>query len=263
MDLYIQKIYFDRNAWQEENKQTTDEPSLFTDQSLSYPFAIPAIKQFMEEESLSFQSPVTIFTGENGSGKSTLIEAIACCFGLNPEGGSRNFNFSTYQSHSCLGDFMYYSRVRRPRDSFFLRAESFYNVITEIEHLDHESSFATPIKMGYGGSNLHTISHGESFFVVLKERLRGNGLYIMDEPEAAVSVTRQLEMLQIINQLEKRDSQFIIATHSPIIMAYPGADIIKLNEHGFSRVDYEYTDQYQIMRKFMLDYKHILRECGL
>ncbi len=242
MDLYIQRISFDRDA-------------LPADEALRYPFHIPAIRQFIEEESFSFQAPVTIFTGENGSGKSTLIEAIACCFGLNPEGGSKNFNFSTCRTHSRLSEYMYYSRLRQPRDSFFLRAESFYNVATAIGHLG--------VERNYGVADLHGCSHGESFFAVLMNRLRGNGLYVMDEPEAAISVTRQLEMLQILKQLEAGDSQFIIATHSPILMAYPGADIVRLDEHGFSRVDYEYTEQYLVMRRFMQNYKQVLRDCGL
>lgn len=263
MDLYIQKICFDKNAWQEDKEKNKPGESISADDSLSYPFSIPAIRQFMETESFSFKSPVTIFIGENGSGKSTLIEAIACCFGINPEGGSKNFNFSTYKSHSGLGNYMYYTRIRRPRDSYFLRAESFYNVITEIERLDSEPDFSPPVKTGYGGVNLHEKSHGESFFAVLKKRLRGNGLYVMDEPEAAVSVTRQLEMLQIIQQLVKKDSQFIMATHSPIIMAYPKADIIKIDEHGFSRIEYEATEQYRVMHEFMCDYKKLLSNYGL
>ncbi len=263
MDLYIQKICFDKEAWQEDKERNKPAGIISANSSLAYPFSIPAIRQFMEAESFSFKSPVTIFVGENGSGKSTLIEAIACCFGINPEGGSRNFHFSTYKSHSGLGDYMYYTRIRRPRDSYFLRAESFYNVITEIERLDSEPDFSPPVKTGYGGVNLHEKSHGESFFAVLKKRLRGNGLYVMDEPEAAVSVTRQLEMLQIIRQLVKKDSQFIMATHSPIIMAYPEADIIKIDEHGFSRIEYEETEQYQVMHEFMRDYKKLLNDYGL
>ena len=263
MELYIQKICFDKSAWQEEKEKNKQGESLFADDALVYPFCIPAVRQFMKAESFSFKSPVTIFIGENGSGKSTLIEAIACCFGMNPEGGSRNFSFSTYKSHSGLGDYMYYTRIRRPHDSFFLRAESFYNVITEIERLDSEPDFSPPIKSEYGGVNLHEKSHGESFFAVLKKRLRGNGLYVMDEPEAAVSVTRQLEMLQIIQQLVKKDSQFIMATHSPIIMAYPEADIIKIDGHGFSRIEYEATEQYQVMHEFMHDYKRLLNDYGL
>lgn len=261
MDLYIQRICFDCHAWEKDHGGSPVETDAPGGGSLSYPFSLPAVRWLIAAESFPFRAPVTVFIGENGSGKSTLLEGIAVCFGLNPEGGSRNFRFFTYSSHSRLGDYLYYSRIRRPRDAYFLRAESFYNVATEIERRDSEPSFDPPLKEAYGNVNLHEKSHGESFFLLLEKRFRGNGLYLMDEPEAAVSVSRQLAMLRIIRRLEEHDSQLILATHSPILMAYPGADLVRIDASGMTRVSYEETEQYRVMRHFMLDYRAALREC--
>jgi len=189
----------------------------FTD----YPFSIPAIGGL---DTIEFDHPVTFFVGENGSGKSTLLEAIAIGMGLNPEGGSRNFRFATRVSHSRLSDFLRLARsVRRMRDSYFLRAESYFNVATEIEALDREEGPGPPIINSYGGKSLHEQSHGESFFSLFMNRLHGNGLYFFDEPEAALSPTRQLSFLSRLHDLVKAGSQFLIATHSPILLAYPDA----------------------------------------
>src|SRR5262249_7885547 len=155
--------------------------------------------------------------GENGAGKSTLLEAIAIGMGLNPEGGSRNFKFATRESHSNLSKFLRLSRsVRRVRDSYFLRAESYFNVATEIEALDREPDSGARIIEAYGGKSLHEQSHGESFFSLFMNRLRGNGLYFFDEPEAALSPNRQLSFLSRLHDLVRQGSQFLIATHSPI-----------------------------------------------
>src|SRR6476469_6560793 len=187
----------------------------FTD----FPFSIPAIGGL---DTIEFDRPVTFFVGENGAGKSTFLEAIAIGMRLNPEGGSRNFRFATRESHSGLSDFLRLSRsVRRIRDSFFLRAESYFNVATHIEELDREPG-GPPIIDSYGGKSLHEQSHGESFFALFLNRLRGNGLYFFDEPEAALSPTRQLSFLSRLHDLVKEGSQFLIATHSPILLAYPG-----------------------------------------
>jgi predicted ATPase len=214
-----------------------------------YPFNIPAIGALHE---LAFEQPVTFFIGENGSGKSTLLEAIAVACGLNPEGGSRNFNFSTRASHSGLKDYLRLTRsARRVRDSYFLRAESYFNVATEIEALDREPSFAPPIINSYGGKSLHEQSHGESFFALLMNRLGGDGLYIFDEPEAALSPTRQLAFLSRLHELVREGSQFLIATHSPILMAYPQAAIYLLADGPPRLVEYRETEHFTVTRNFL------------
>jgi predicted ATPase len=217
-----------------------------------YPFSVPSIQSLDE---LELDAKVTFLIGENGSGKSTLIEAIAVLAGFNAEGGSKNFRFGTRRSESSLHQFMRPVRGhRRPRDGFFLRAESYFNVATEIERLDAEPSFvrAPRIIDSYGGVSLHEQSHGESFLALATHRFRGNGLYILDEPEAALSPQRQLTLLSIINDLvEERASQFVIATHSPILMAYPKALIYRLAPNGIERVAYEDTEHYKITRDFL------------
>lgn len=215
-----------------------------------YPFALPAVRGL---EQLELHPKITFFVGENGSGKSTLLEAIAVSMGFNAEGGSKNFRFGTRLSHSVLHEYLRIARgVRRPRDGFFLRAESFFNVATEIERLD--------VLDYYGHHSLHEQSHGESFMALLLHRFGGKGLYILDEPEAALSPQRQLAALARIHQLARDDSQFIIATHSPILMAYPDAWIYRLTEHGIARVAYEDTEHYQVTRSFMLNPERMLRE---
>lgn len=202
--------------------------------------------------SLDISSNVTFFVGENGSGKSTLLEAIAVNSGFNAEGGTKNFCFSSRETHSDLYKYITVVKgVQRPRDGFFLRAESFYNVATEIEKLDLESSGGVPVIKSYGGTSLHKMSHGESFITLMTNRFSGNGLYILDEPEAALSPLKQMAMLTIINELVKKRSQFIIATHSPILMAYPGADIFVIDDDGITKTPYKKTDNYMITRKFL------------
>ncbi|OCB00547.1 AAA family ATPase [Clostridium beijerinckii] len=202
--------------------------------------------------SLDISRNVTFFVGENGSGKSTLLEAIAVNSGFNAEGGTKNFCFSSRETHSDLYKYITVVKgVQRPRDGFFLRTESFYNVATEIEKLDLESSGGVHVIKSYGGTSLHKMSHGESFITLMTNRFSGNGLYILDEPEAALSPTKQMAMLTIINELVKKRSQFIIATHSPILMAYPGADIFVIDDDGITKTPYKKTDNYMITRKFL------------
>lgn len=215
----------------------------------SYPFNIPAIHKLQR---LKFHPDVTFIVGENGCGKSTLLEAIASAWGFNPEGGSLNFRFSTRPSHSEL--FTYIRLVRsscRPKDGFFLRAESFFNVATDIERMDADPSFGPPVIDSYGRRSLHEQSHGESFLALLLHRFSGNGLYVLDEPEAALSPTRQLAVLGRIHQLVLQDSQFIIATHSPFLMAYPRAKILLLDQTGFTETRYEETSHYAVTKEFM------------
>jgi predicted ATPase len=215
-----------------------------------YPFSLPAIRGLDE---LELRSPVTFLVGENGSGKSTLLEAIAASWGFNPEGGSRNMMFATRPSESGLHAHLRLTRgTRRARDGFFLRAESFYNVATEVDKLEMTG--------WYGGKSLHEQSHGESFLAVFMDRLYGAGFYILDEPEAALSPSRQLSVLTRINDLVSEQSQFLIATHSPILMGYPGADILLLDEEGIRRVDYEETEHYFITREFLQNRERMLSQ---
>ena len=214
-----------------------------------YPFSIPAIGGF---EELRLEQPVTFFIGENGSGKSTLLEAIAVASGLNPEGGSRKFNFSTRASHSGLSKHLRLIRsARRARSSFFLRAKSYFNLATNIEQLDEEPCGGPPIISYYGGKSLHEQSHGESFFALFQNRLRGNGFYIFDEPEAALSPLRQLAFLTRLHELVGEGAQFLIATHSPILMAYPNAEIYLLDGGPPRPVAYRDTEHYAVTRNFL------------
>lgn len=213
-----------------------------------YPYTIPAIRSLA---ALRLTQPVTFFTGENGSGKSTLLEAVAITYGFNPEGGSRNFRFRTKDTHSSLSECIKLQRgIKRPQDGFYLRAESFYNVATEIERI------GDGLERAYGGSSLHEMSHGQSFLAVVVNRFMGHGLYILDEPESALSPVGQFALLSRIHELAKDfASQFIIATHSPLLLACPGAEIHEFSECGIERVEYEQTDAYVLYHRFFHDKK--------
>ncbi len=214
-----------------------------------YPFNLPVVRHLDE---LIFHPKVTFLVGENGSGKSTLIEALAVAWGFNAEGGSKNFRFDTRASHSQLHRFVRPIRsTRRAKDGYFLRAESYFNVATQIEDLDREPGPGARIIDSHGGASLHEQSHGESFFALLEHRFRGQGLYILDEPEAALSPSRQLSFLARLHELVRDGSQFIIATHSPIILAYPDAWIYQTSPRGLERIDYEDSDHYQVTRNFL------------
>ena len=223
-----------------------------------YPFSLPAVRSL---DSIELHPKITYFVGENGSGKSTLLEAIAVSLGFNAEGGTKNFRFGTRRSHSELHEFLRIAKgFRRPRDGFFLRAESFFNVATEIENLDAEPAASARIIESYGGKSLHEQSHGESFLALLTERFGGHGLYILDEPEAALSPQRQLAVLARIHDLVLDDSQFIIATHSPILMAYPDSLIYQCGKDGISPIAYEDTEHFQVTRDFLANPERMLRE---
>jgi predicted ATPase len=212
-----------------------------------YPFSLNSVRCL---DNIELHPNVTFLIGENGSGKSTLLEAIAVAYGFNPEGGTKNFNFSTVQTHSNLYEYIKLVKgARKPKDGFFLRSESFYNVASNIQELD-QSGMGPRIIDSYGGISLHNQSHGESFMAVLLNRLGGNGVYIFDEPEAALSPTRQMALISRIHELVNKDSQFIIATHSPIIMSYPNSKIYSFDD-GFKQVEYEDTEHYQVTKRFM------------
>ena len=217
----------------------------------SYLCKLPIIKYLANNGELSFSSNVTFFVGENGTGKSTLLEAIAVAYGFNPEGGSKNFNFSTNATHSELFEHITVSKNGYAKDGFFLRAESLYNVATNIDSLDREPSPAPRIIDSYGGVSLHNQSHGESFLSIVQKRFFGKGLYILDEPEAALSPMRILTLMAEINELLKKDSQFIIATHSPILITFPGAEIFEFSKDGINKVNYAETEHYIVTKSFL------------
>jgi len=217
--------------------------------STNYYERIPAISSINQ---LDFNKNITFFVGENGTGKSTLLEGIAVKYGFNPEGGSINFNFSSRNTHSQLYDqITLVKSMRRAKDGFFFRAESFYNVASEIDDLD--------LWKYYGGESLHKQSHGESFFSLIMERFRGNGLYLLDEPEAALSPQRQLSLIIRITQLIEANSQFIIATHSPILLGMDRAEIYSLDDGEMKLVKYEETESYQITKMFLDNRDGVLR----
>lgn len=217
--------------------------SLKKQEDASYFWHIPAVRYF---QPLTLKQPITFFIGENGTGKSTLMEAIACQAGINPEGGSRNFLFSTKDSHSSLGDYMVLGKTgNKIRDTFFLRAESFYNVASYIEEtMDGNYS-------EYGNRSLHEQSHGESFLSLVSNRFRGHGLYLLDEPEAALSPQRMLSLMVLLHDLVENGSQFIITTHSPILLAMPQAQIFSFQENGIQEVAYEDTEVFQLTKMFI------------
>lgn len=212
----------------------------------SYVFDLPAVQHLRRCGELEFGHDVTFFVGENGTGKSTLLEAIAVAAGFNAEGGSKNFSFATRNTTSTLWKYLTLVREAHERDGFFLRAESFYNVATQIDDLE--------VSANYGPASLHEQSHGESFLALVTNRFWGRGLYLLDEPEAALSPLRQMTLLTEIHRLAAREqSQFIVATHSPILLAYPGAQIYQFSEDGIGPVAYEDCEHYRLMRDFMTD----------
>ena len=199
---------------------------------------------------LKFDKSITFFVGENGSGKSTLLEAIAISYGFNPEGGTKNYSFSTYDSHSDLCEAMRISKgYRKAEWGYFLRAESFYNVATkEEEYSDAE----------HPSEKYHEKSHGESFLAIAQSQLKLNGVYIFDEPEAALSPQRQLTLLLEIYECAKRGSQFFIVTHSPILLGIPDAEILTFDDGKIHTCEYEETDSYQVTEMFINNRKQLL-----
>lgn len=230
-ELFINKVIIDWNKISQE----------------SYLNDIESIQGLSE---LSFKNSVTFFAGENGSGKSTLLEAIAVAYGFNPEGGTKNYSFSTYDSHSELCEAITLVKgYRKSRNGYFLRAESFYNVATkEMEYVDDE----------HPSHQFHEKSHGESFLAIAQSYMQSDGVYILDEPEAALSPQRQLTLLIEIYRLAKQGAQFIIVSHSPILLGIPGADILSFDEGTIHKIDYEKTDSYILTEMFINDREYLL-----
>jgi predicted ATPase len=234
----------------------------------SHPFNIPAISQL---EQLEFHRDVTFLVGENGSGKSTLLEAIAMAMDLGAQGGTGNFSIDDPTGLSELYRFVRAKRsFQRPKDRYFLRAESFFNVGKYLEDLSKDPDACTSrvqVFQRYGGKSLHHRSHGESFLSLINDAFSGKGLYIFDEPEAALSPSRQLAALVRINDLVRDESQFIIATHSPILMSYPRSRIYLLDNTGFREVAFEETEHFKVTRDFLNNVpqrlKHLLSDTPL
>lgn len=221
-----------------------------------YPFSIPSLRG---TDSIEFKNEVTFFVGENGSGKSTLLEAIAYQCGFNNIGGGRNDNYSADSSMSDLGDYIRLSWLPKINKGFFLRAESFYHFATYLDELAKEDP--TFRYEGYGGKSLHHQSHGESFLSLFTNRFGEKGIYLLDEPEAALSPARQLAFLKIIHDLaSKGDAQFIIATHSPILLGYPEAQILNFDDSSIQETSYEDTEHYNLTLNFLTGRERFLYE---
>jgi len=218
-----------------------------------YPFTLPVVEGLLRSGGVELTAPVTFVVGANGSGKSTLVEAVAVAAGFNAEGGTKSFRFSTASTHSALADGLVLQwGARKPRNGFFLRAESFYNVITEIDRLGAGGS--------YGGRSLHLRSHGESFLALMRHRFGPEGFYVLDEPEAALSPQGCLAVVALIHELVGAGCQFLIATHSPILLAVPGAQILELDDNGdLTPVDYDAASPVQLTRAFLEDPQRTLR----
>ncbi|CAI8980240.1 AAA family ATPase [Pseudomonas sp. YuFO8] len=205
---------------------------------------------------LDLKNNITIIIGENGCGKSTLLEAIAVKLGCNPEGGGKNFNFQTENTHSTLHTCLQLSKgYSKEKDIFFYRAETFYNFNTAIRDLDKETSFDPEIKTYYGGRDLHSMSHGEAMEALFINRFKAKGLYILDEPEASLSPLRQLIFIKRLLELAQKGAQFIVATHSPIIMSIPGCELLQISNGRFEPISPIDTDAYAI-------YKAVINSSG-
>ena len=207
-----------------------------------YPFSLPAVAAL---DQLEF-APVTVLVGDNGTGKSTIVEAIAVAAGFNAEGGSRNLQFETYATHSELGDHLTLRWQRRPRWGWFLRAETFYGMASHI-HSDNDPLSGVKVMF----PDLHNRSHGESFLTLIESRMTGDGLYILDEPESALSFHGQLKLLAIMHGAVAQGAQFIVATHSPVLMAYPDAAIYEFDADGARRSEWGDVESVQLWQSFL------------
>ena len=228
----------------------------------SYPFSVPAIHEMKE---LKLRSRICFFAGENETGKSTLLEAIASHYGFGPEGGTRSFRNTSTSSNASIEPLVKALRLsfdRRTGAGFFLRAESFFNTVSYMDQLDEEPGGGPPLSTFYGGRSLHTRSHGETFLTLLECKFRRNGLFLLDEPEAALSPQRQLAFLVLVHDvMEKyKDAQFIISSHSPVLLGYPEAQIFSFDGDRIHEVDYEQIGAFQVVRRFMNNRDGFLRE---
>jgi predicted ATPase len=228
----------------------------------AYPFSVTAISSLDE---LNLRSRVCLFAGENGTGKSTLLEAIAAHYGFGREGGNRNFSNDSTESNHAVDPLVRALRLafdRRTGAGYFLRAESFFNTVSHMDALDQEDSYSPPISAFYGGRSLHTRSHGETFFTLLELKFQRNGLFLLDEPEAALSPQRQLSFIVLIHDVLRKfkDAQFIISTHSPLLLGYPDAQILSFDDGRIHQIEYAETAPMQIVRRFVNDRDDFLEE---
>lgn len=216
----------------------------------AYPFNVPSLSSLT---TLHLEAPVTFFCGENGTGKSTLLEAISIALGMNPEGGSRNYLFSVKRTHSELHDYLTVGRtLLRPRDSFFVRSDTLFNLITAMDELDDDKRY-------YEGRSLHRRSHGEGILALVSRRFSGNGLYILDEPETGLSQIGQIALLCEIKRLVDAGSQFIIATHSPILLCTPDSAAFQFDD-GISRIDPKESLEWTVLQRFIEDPERAIDE---
>lgn len=227
-----------------------------------YPFSVPVIRNFTE---LALHERVCFFTGENGTGKSTLLEAMAVHYGFGAEGGNRNLKANTTESNGSIDPLVRSLRLAfdiRTGKGYFLRAESFFNTATLIDRLDSEPGLGTPIATYYGGRSLHMRSHGETFLTLLECRFQSDGLFLLDEPEAALSPQRQLSFLVLMHDVLKKfkDAQFIISTHSPILLGFPGAQIVSFDGERLTEIGYKETSPAQIVSRFLNCREALLEE---
>ncbi len=215
---------------------------------------LPAVKHVIREGGIILTEPITFFIGENGVGKSTMIEAVATAAGFNPEGGTKNYRFFTADSHSTLHEHTRLVRgICRHGDGYFLRAESFYNAASYLDSMDSDAL------LSYGGKSLHKLSHGESILALVENRFSPDGLFLMDEPEAAISPMRMLRLMADIYELAKRGAQFIISTHSPILITLPDSDIIHFTDQGLEHIKYQDTEHFQVTKDFLANPERMLR----
>lgn len=220
---------------------------------LDYEKKIPFIANMWQKgQEISFRQAVTFFVGENGLGKSTLLESLAVAYGFNPEGGSKNFNFKTNEEEYGLSKYLRLVKSPyRAKDGFFYRGESFFNASTYIEDLELEEQ--------YGEKSLHKQSHGQGFLSLIENRFWGQGLYILDEPESALSPLSLMSFLYSIKKLVDQDSQFIISTHSPILLSYPGADIYEIKGNEINKTPLEEVEHYRITKEFLENPQRMLK----
>lgn len=256
MKKFKHDIVVDKNGPMLDKVKVTFSDAL---DAARYPFSLPIIQHLKDIE---FPSAVTFFVGENGTGKSTILEAIANKAGFGPEGGSRNISFktsqeNTYSGTQYLSEYFTLSWRQKPKNGYFFRAESFFNVANYLDHIEREGGGGAYIP--YGGRSLHEQSHGESFLAFFQNRLGSGGFFIFDEPEAALSPQRQLSLMVIIHEMCKNGNvQFIIATHSPILLAYPDATIYSCDSTILEDIEYTDTKHYKITKQFLDNPSHYL-----